>query len=220
MRAPVSFVYSAIAASIVLSLTGCSKKQTEPPPARVASTAPPPTGTSRVVGKVLQPTGTVVVMLEPKTATRFAPQDETPVMDQVGLTFGPEFLFVRTGEPVEFRNDDDTLHNVHVTHEETREPQFNVAIPTGGAYPFTFRRDGFYRVGCDIHPAMSATIFAASTPYVSLADGSGGFEFDGVAVGPYGATIYSGGKRSQKDIDVKDAVTNVTIDTADGQSVK
>jgi len=159
-------------------------------------------------------------MLEPKLATTFAPQSEEPVMDQVGLTFGPEFLFVRTGEPVEFRNDDDTLHNVHVTHEETREPQFNVAIPTGGAYPFTFKRDGFYRVGCDIHPAMSATIFAASTPYVSLADGSGGFQFDGVAVGSYAATIYSGGKRSKKDIEVKDAVTNVTIDTADGQSLK
>jgi plastocyanin len=220
MRARVSFVSSAIAASIVLSLAGCSKDPAEPPPAPAASPVPSPAGTSRVVGKVLQPSGTVVVMLEPKTATTFALQAEVPVMDQVGLTFGPEFLFVRTGEPVEFRNDDDTLHNVHVTHEETREPQFNVAIPTGGAYPFTFKRDGFYRVGCDIHPAMSATIFAASTPYVALADGSGGFEFDGVAVGSYAATIYSGGKRSQKDIVVKDAVTNVTIETADGQSVK
>jgi plastocyanin len=220
MRAPVSFVSSAAVASIVLSLAGCSKAPVEPPSAPVASPAAPPAGTSRVVGKVLQPSGTVVVILEPKTATTFAPQAEEPVMDQVGLTFGPEFLFVRTGEPVEFRNDDDTLHNVHVTHEETREPQFNVAIPTGGAYPFTFKRDGFYRVGCDIHPAMSATIFAASTPYVSLADGSGGFEFDGVAAGSYAATIYSGGKRSQKDIEVTDAVTNITIETADGQSVK
>ncbi len=208
--------------ALILIVPACSKAAPDMPPATAAVPAPAPAavGTSRVVGKVLQPSGTVVVMLEPKRATTFAPLAEEPVMDQVGLTFGPEFLFVRTGEPVEFRNDDDTLHNVHVTHEETREPQFNVAIPTGGAYPFTFKRDGFYRVGCDIHPAMSATIFAASTPYVSLADGSGGFEFDGVATGSYAATIYSGGKRSQKDIDVKDAVTNVTIDTADGQPVK
>jgi len=219
MRAPVSFLSSAITASIVLSLVGCSKPPAEPPPAAVAPAAAP-AGTSRVVGKVLQPSGTVVVMLEPKTETTFPPQSEKPVMDQVGLTFGPEFLFVRTGEPVEFRNDDDTLHNVHVTHEETHEPQFNVAIPTGGAYPYTFKRNGFYRVGCDIHPAMSATIFAASTPYVSLADSGGGFEFDGVAVGSYAATIYSGGKRSQKNLEVRDAVTNVTIETAGGQFVK
>jgi len=160
----------------------------------------------------MQPSGTVVVVLEPKSEIMFPPPDEQPVMDQVGLTFGPEFLFVRTGEPVAFRNDDDTLHNVHVTHEETREPQFNVAIPTGGAYPFTFKRDGFYRVGCDIHPSMSATIFAASTPYVALADAAGSFEFDQVAPGPYVVTIYSGGKRSQKDVEVTTGVTAVTLE--------
>jgi plastocyanin len=206
---------SAILALVALFLTGCSKPASEP--AKTEATAPAParatsSTSSAVVGKVVQPSGTVVVMLEPKTETTFPPQTERPVMDQVGLTFGPDFLFVRTGEPVDFKNDDDTLHNVHVTHEETHEPQFNVAIPTGSSYPFTFKRDGFYRVGCDIHPSMSATIFASSTPYVALADAGGGFEFDGVAPGRYLVTIYSGGKRSQKDVEVKDPVTNVTIE--------
>jgi plastocyanin len=110
----------------------------------------------RIVGRV-QASGAAVVVLEPKGARTFAAQSEKPVMDQVSLSFGPELLFVRTGQPAEFRNSDDTLHNVNVKHEETREQAFNVAIPTGSNFEYTFRRDGFYRVGCDIHPAMTAS---------------------------------------------------------------
>jgi plastocyanin len=154
----------------------------------------------------------VLVVLEPKTERTFPPQDEKPVMDQVGLTFAPELLIVRTGQPVQFRNDDDTLHNVHVTHEETREPAFNVAIPTAGAYDYTFTRDGFYRVGCDIHPAMAAAVFAASTPFVALAGPDGSFVFTEVPPGAWTVKVYAGGRILNKDIEVKAGPTNVTLE--------
>jgi plastocyanin len=156
--------------------------------------------------------GAVVVVLEPRTARAFPAQAEKPVMDQVSLTFLPELLFVRTGQPVEFRNSDDTLHNVNVKHEETREQAFNVAIPTSGAYEHTFARDGFYRVGCDIHPAMAASIFSAATPFATLADADGGFTFEGVPSGPWKVTVYAGGRRLQRDVDVTGAVTEVTVE--------
>ncbi|MBW8865814.1 MAG: hypothetical protein JF610_00530 [Acidobacteria bacterium] len=157
---------AALIAAIAIA-AACSQRA-EPPPSGAAApaasssaaTAATTDGAARVVGKV-QASGLAVIALEPKTARAFPPQDDKPVMDQVGLTFGPELLLVRTGEPVEFRNNDDTLHNVNVKDEQTREQAFNVAIPTGSAYEHTFRRDGFYRVGCDIHPAMAASIFAA-----------------------------------------------------------
>jgi plastocyanin len=151
-------------------------------------------------------------VLEPNIPHAFPPQNEVPVMDQVGLTFGPELLLVRTGQPVEFRNSDDTLHNVHVSHEETREPAFNVAIPTGGAYAYTFQRDGFYRVGCDIHPAMAASVFSASTPYATLADADGRFTIADVAPGAYVVTLYGGGRKVQQPVDVKGGVVEVTIE--------
>jgi plastocyanin len=156
--------------------------------------------------------GAVVVVLEPRGGRTFPPQAEKPVMDQVGLMFGPELLFVRTGQPVEFRNSDDTLHNVNVQHEETREQAFNVAIPTGGSYEHTFARDGFYRVGCDIHPAMAASIFAAATPFATLADTDGRFTFSDVPGGAWKVTVYAGGRRLQRDIDVQGAVTEVTVE--------
>lgn len=154
----------------------------------------------------------VIIVLEPKTPHEFPPQTEKPAMDQVSATFGPAMLYVRTGQPTEFRNSDDTLHNVHVTHEETREAQFNVAIPTGESYEYTFKRDGFYHVGCDIHPSMSAEIFASASPYVTTADSDGGFTFEEVPPGAYAVTVYAGVRRLRKEVDVKGALTQVSIE--------
>lgn len=133
-------------------------------------------------------------------------------MDQVSQTFGPALLFVRTNVPTEFRNSDDTLHNVHVTHEDTKEPQFNVAIPTGETFSYTFKRDGFYHVGCDIHPAMSAEIFASSSPYLALAEQDGSFRIDGVQPGSYVATLYAGAKKLKKDVTVAAGITQLAFE--------
>jgi plastocyanin len=201
--------------AVCVAASACS--QSEPPPSPAVGEAPPPAataanaGTGSIAGRV-HAKGAAVVVLEPKTARAFPPQNDKPVMDQQGLSFGPELLLVRTGQPVEFRNNDDTLHNVHVSHEETREPAFNVAIPTGGTYTYTFARDGFYRVGCDIHPSMAASIFAASTPYTTLADSAGNFTFADVPAGSWTVTVYADGKRLHKDVEVAGGVTNVTVE--------
>jgi plastocyanin len=154
----------------------------------------------------------IVIVLDSKPVQEYPAQTEKPAMDQVSATFGPALLFVRTNQPAVFRNSDDTLHNVHVTHEETREGQFNVAIPTGESYDYTFKRDGFYHVGCDIHPAMSAEIFASASPYVAVADDEGGFTFGDVPPGAYSVTVYMGTKRLQKDVDVKSGTVTVNIE--------
>jgi plastocyanin len=205
-------------AALVITLAlaaGCSKQE-EPPAAVPAPAAEPaPSSTSGTLvghGPRPNPGSQVVVMLEPNTPQSFPTQHEVPVMDQVGLTFGPELLLVRTGQPVEFRNSDDTLHNVHVSHEETREPAFNIAIPTGNSYTYTFQKDGFYRVGCDIHPAMAASVFSASTPYTTLADADGRFTIADVAPGAYTVTLYGGGRRVQHAVDVKGGIVEVTIE--------
>ena len=190
------------AAAIVVS--ACAKPEPAKPAAPPPS-SPPDSSTGVVKGKVPLPTpgATIIVVLEPKDERSFPPQTEKPVMDQVGLTFGPPLLFVRTGQPVEFRNSDDTLHNVHVSDEDTREGAFNVAIPTGGTYSYTFARDGFYHVGCDIHPAMSAEIVSTASPYAAVADSVGTFELPDVEPGAYTLTIYASGTKTRRDVEVK-----------------
>jgi plastocyanin len=208
---------SAFALLLVATVSACATP-VEPPP---ASTTPPPvaapasasaaSGTITGKGPAPGPGGAVVIVLEPKGARTFPPQSEKPVMDQAGLTFGPELLIVRTGQPVEFHNSDDTLHNVRVSSEETGASTFNVAIPTGESYTHTFERDGFYRVGCDIHPAMAASVFASTSPYATLAEGDGGFGFADVPAGEWTVTVYAGGKQLRKTIDVTGGVTSVAI---------
>ncbi len=192
----------------------CSTSEPAPQPAATAAPPPAAAGSAaggRVAGKV-HASGAAVVVLAPKSESAFPTQNEKPVIDQVGLTFGPEMLFVRTGQPVEFRNSDDTLHNVNVKHEESREQAFNVAIPTGGNFEHTFARDGFYRVSCDIHPAMTASIFEVATPFTALAAPDGSFEFSDVAPCAWTITVYTGGKRLHKDVEVTRGVTEVTLE--------
>lgn len=131
------------------------------------------------------------------------PEQASPAtMDQAQQTFFPSMLLVRTGQKVDFLNHDDVLHNVRVRNDETRESSFNVAIPTGENYSHVFPTDGFYDVGCDIHPGMSASIFASSSPYVVLADASGSFTIPNVPNGPYKAIAYSGARRIEKEVNI------------------
>jgi hypothetical protein len=108
------------------------------------------------------------------------------------------------------------LHNVRVREQATREGTFNVAIPTGQVYVHTFPRDGFYDVGCDIHPGMSAQILATSTPYAITADTDGHFVFENVEPAAYTMVVYVGADRTERTVDVVGArtVVNVTPDSA------
>jgi plastocyanin len=202
---------------------GCSRSA--PPPDATAATRGPRPGDSNapaVPGRA--PSGTVngitaagaIVVLEPRTDRTYPPQARPPVMDQVVETFTPDVLFARTGQPVEFRNSDDTLHNVHVTNEETREPAFNVAIPTGEQYAHTFQKDGFYHVGCDIHPGMSAEVVVTSTPFATLAEADGRFSFVDVPVGAYTVRAVSSRGRSQQDLEVRSGVNAVSLTDSAG----
>ena len=201
--------------AVCVAASACSRADA---PAPLAAAAPPPAeagapgATRGTVNGAVRATGTAVVVLEPKTARSFPPPDGTPVMDQAGLTFGPELLLVRTGYPVEFRNSDDTLHNVRVSHEETRSSAFNVAIPTGESYTYTFEREGFYRVGCDIHPAMAASVFASASPFTTLAGADGRFTFADVPAGAWTVTVFVDGKRLRADVEIAGGVTNVTVE--------
>jgi hypothetical protein len=207
------------AAAILLFLLGsCSRRATEsgaPVAAAVTSTGAPAGGMPFhvVVGRVpaARDGMAAIVILEPRSPREFPPQGEKPYMDQISQTFFPAVLFVRTGQPTEFRNSDDVLHNVRVREQETREGTFNVAIPTGQVYFHTFSRDGFYDVGCDIHPGMSAQILATSTPYVVMADTDGNFVFDDIQPGTYTMVVYVGADTLKRTVEVSGARTVVNV---------
>ena len=143
-----------------------------------------------------------IVVLEAIGGGAQPDQASAPTMDQEQETFIPSMLLVRTGQKVNFLNHDDVLHNVRVRNDQTRESSFNVAIPTGENYSHAFPTDGFYDVGCDIHPGMTASIFSSSSPYNVLADASGSFTIPNVPNGPYKAIAYSGARRIEKEVNI------------------
>jgi plastocyanin len=176
--------------------------QAEPPASNPVSSSPTIPAQSMVAGRAPVSGGQPsLVVLEPKKPDASV-QPSRPVMDQVALTFIPGVLIVRTGQPVEFRNSDDVLHNVRVSEDATKAGTFNVAIPIGEDYTFTFERDGFYNVGCDIHPGMSATIYSSQSPYAAMTDQGGQFEIHNVTPGGYNAVVYAGSDRIERPLEV------------------
>jgi hypothetical protein len=195
-------------ASIVL-LAACSENRPADvadkaaEPAATATTAAASTTHGVVVGKApTAPDAKSFVVLTPADPKLLPPPDAKPLMDQVQLTFIPSLLIVRAGYPVVFRSSDPELHNVNINHARTRQQEFNVAIPPQGTYEHTFKNPGFYEVHCDIHPAMAAQIFVAETPHVAVADADGSFVFEGIEPGAYTLSIYSGGDRQDRKIQV------------------
>jgi plastocyanin len=151
-----------------------------------------------------------VVMLLPETPVEVT-ATKPSLMDQINLTFVPGLLLVRAGEPVHFRNSEDVMHNVRVRNENTKEGTFNVALPTGGTYEHVFESDGFYDVGCDIHPGMSALIIAVSTPYATVADQTGAFTIPGVRPGTYTAVTYLAGVRNERVVEIGTGRTELNL---------
>src|SRR5689334_3226795 len=117
---------------LVLTLAaGCSS---QPASSGDTTTAAPATqaapaadaGKTTVSGKAPAANGyPAIVVLEPIGGGPIEPQAATPSMDQEQQTFIPSILLVRTGQPVDFLNHDDVLHNVRVKNDETKESAFN-----------------------------------------------------------------------------------------------
>ena len=204
---------ASVVSCVLFSLSACSPSPPKPGPVGGERAAPfAAAGGSEahlVTGKTMPG---AIVLLEPRTPREFPDQARPPLMDQVSQTFTPDVLFVRTGQPVGFRNSDDLLHNVNVRDDETKEQAFNVAIPGGAVYMFTFKRDGLYNVRCDIHPAMAALVVASASPYTTAADAEGHFTFSDVVPGAYTATVYAGTSQLTKDVDVSAPRTAITFD--------
>ncbi len=154
------------------------------------------------------------MLLEPKEPRTIDLPAEAKMMDQFGQAFSPTLLVAASGQPVEFRNSEDTLHNIRVFHVETKEPAFNISLPQAGKYTFTFDRPGFYAVSCDIHPAMAADILVAATPFSAIADADGRFTFQDVPPGPYKLVVIRGGTRTERAVTIAGPKTELTAATA------
>ncbi len=140
-------------------------------------------------------------------------------MDQYNTDFHPRLLIVRVGQTVQFKNSEDTLHNVHVIDTVTRETAFNVATPVTGAYDYVFETASVFDVSCGVHPSMAAIIVATETPYAVVAERDGAFSTPRLPIGDYTATVWNldPSRRSSRVLTIDDTTTELNFDGGSGE---
>lgn len=75
------------------------------------------------------------------------------IIDQDGIEFRPDKLTVSVGEDVYFTNSEHAVHTVTIEGEN-----ISGAMARGDAVVWIFDTPGEYRIRCDFHPKMRATI--------------------------------------------------------------
>jgi plastocyanin len=109
------------------------------------------------------------------------------VLDQKGCRYVPHVLAAMVGQPVEFRNSDPTMHNVHMQPTVGGNQQFDVSQPpNGGTVRHSFARpERMTPVRCNNHPWMQAFLNIASNPFFAVTDADGHFMIQGLPPGTY-----------------------------------
>ncbi len=192
------------AAVFVVSLcAACGAK--EPAPSAAAAPAAPVTS-SEVTGTV--PRNAIVTLLPAEPV----PMPGGPaVMDQYAKQFVPNVLYVRVGQPVEFRNSEDMPHNVTVIRRGSGAEVFNVGTEPQQKHVHTFDRVGQFDVVCDIHPGMQATVIAAESPLATIAGDDGRFSLANVKTGSYKLSLTFEGRTVEQPLEVAGARTSVSL---------
>jgi hypothetical protein len=110
---------------------------------------------------------------------------DTVKLDQQGCRYHPHVLGIRTNQPLEISNSDDTMHNVHALPEANRE--FNVGQATKhqvARRTFT-AREVMVPFKCDVHGWMHAFVGVMDHPYFAVTHDGGKFELKNLPPGTY-----------------------------------
>lgn len=111
----------------------------------------------------------------------------TPVvLDQKGCQYHPHVHAVMVGQPLEIKNDDATLHNIHAL--PTVNSQFNVGQPVQGMTSTkTFDKAEItpFKVKCDVHGWMKSYMAVMPHPFYAVSETNGSFTIPNLPPGQY-----------------------------------
>ncbi|MBI4971042.1 MAG: carboxypeptidase regulatory-like domain-containing protein [Candidatus Omnitrophica bacterium] len=113
-----------------------------------------------------------------------APTDPV-IIEQNGCIFTPHGAAVRVGQPVEFHNNDEVLHNVRGASKEGQA--FNVAQPLKGMKTKkTFAKPEMgMQLKCDVHFWMAAYLHVMANPFYAITGDDGSFTIKDLPPGDY-----------------------------------
>jgi hypothetical protein len=115
------------------------------------------------------------------------PTPSTPVLlDQHGCQYHPHAIALQVGQPLQIKNSDATLHNIHAL--PVINSQFNEGQPVQGMVS-TKKLDKAeitpFRVKCDVHGWMKAFMAVFPNPFYAVSADNGTFTISGLPPGNY-----------------------------------
>jgi hypothetical protein len=120
------------------------------------------------------------------------PATTTPaLLDQKGCKYMPHVQVVEVGQPLQIRNDDSTLHNVHAM--PNNNAQFNEGQPVQGMVStkkFDKPEMVPFRIKCDVHGWMKSFMAVLPHPYHSVSAMNGTFSIGNLPPGTYTVTAW------------------------------
>jgi hemoglobin len=124
-----------------------------------------------------------VIVLEPLSGKSAKRAPKRRVIEQRDRQFAPHLLAVPVGSTVSFPNFDPVFHNVFSL---SPVKAFDLgAYRNGETRDVTFEKEGFIRVGCNLHANMSAFLVVVKAPHYVVTDQAGRFKFRSLAPGKY-----------------------------------
>jgi len=118
----------------------------------------------------------------------YIPAKTPVVLDQKGCRYVPHVVGAMVGQPIEFRNSDPTMHNVHVVPQEGQNAAgLDISQPPmGGTEQHVFHHAGLMvPVRCNNHPWMEAFLNFATNPFFAVSNPEGKFTITGLPPGTY-----------------------------------
>jgi plastocyanin len=133
--------------------------------------------------------GGAVVMLRRADGTTPKPRPgRVRAILQKDKRFVPRVLAVPQGSTVEFRNEDEILHNVFSL---TKPNDFDLGLYAAGiTREQVFPTAGAVHLLCNIHTSMQGWIYVSDTPWFGQVDGNGKFTIRGVPPGEYAVEVW------------------------------
>jgi hypothetical protein len=106
-------------------------------------------------------------------------------IDQKGCHYIPHVVGVRTTQPLEIVNSDNTMHNVHGMPQTNREFNYGQAVAGMKNTVVFTTAEVLIPFKCDVHAWMNAYIGAVDNPYFAVTGAGGKFELKSLPPGTY-----------------------------------